>query len=539
MKASILLFSAILFFNVSQLNAQFTEEWVARYDSTGIDQLYDMTVDATGNVYVTGSSIQNGAFTPDFLTVKYNGSGLKLWEMAYDGDASSDDRARVITVDDSSNVIIAGSTAYDNTIVTIKYNSDGDTLWIRSYTGPSSGNNATYPTSLSVDDLGNVYVAGTSEGLIGIHGLFQDFTTIKYSPGGLPLWVSRYNGPGTDADVIKSMAIDSLGNVYVTGFAGGGSSGSSDSYNNITTIKYNTFGDTVWMRTYAGPGTATDEAHKLKIDENGNVYVTGKSFQGAAAQFDIVTIKYNADGTELWKKFFNGFDSDTDEGVDLAVDGGGNVFVTGTSDYGPPNDFDIITIKYDSLGIEKWSDNFDGSSQSNDASAEINLDGDGNIYVLGTTVNTTTSNDFQLIKYNTFGTQLLEKKYSNSSAAGSAEDAVSLFVDDLNYVYVAGMSALDYAVVKYSQTIGMNEHSVQNLFSIYPNPSNGKFFLKSGNTGIDLVEIYSIIGEKMIAFSQIRQNTLTEIDLTGQSKGVYLAKVTAGSTFYIQKIVLD
>lgn len=303
MKTAITLISVVMFFIITQVSAQPTEQWVARYDKGGTDQLYDMTVDAAGNVYVTGASVQV-PFTADYLTIKYNSSGVKQWEKSYNGIADSDDRAYAIAVDTSGNVYITGGVAYDNEIVTIKYDSLGNTLWTISYTGPTSGHNWTFAKSIFVDELGYVYVAGTSEGLVGIHGFFQDYTTIKYSPLGVQEWEARYNGLGTDADVVNSMTVDDLGNVYITGFSGGGSTGSGDSYNDITTIKYDSLGSLLWEETYKGPGTSPDEGNMITIDDLGNVYITGKTYTSAANGYDIITIKYNSIGTELWKKFF-------------------------------------------------------------------------------------------------------------------------------------------------------------------------------------------------------------------------------------------
>jgi len=403
MKTTITLNTVVMFLFIIQASAQPTEKWVARYNGGGVDQLYDMTVDRSGNVYVTGASIQGAAFTSDFLTVKYNSSGVKQWEKAYNGIASSDDRAYVIAVDALGNVYITGGTGYNNSIVTIKYNSLGDTIWIRSYKGTGSGHNWIFPTSIFVDDSGYVYVAGTSERSFSLHGLTQDYTILKYSPSGVQEWVERYNGPGDDADCVNSMDIDSLGNVYVTGSAGGGSTGSADSYNDITTIKYNASGTLLWKKTYIGPGMSSDEGSMITLDNLGNVYVIGTSHG------DIITIKYANDGTELWKKFYDGPESSTDKGTVLIVDRIHNVIVTGKSYYSPTNGFDIITIKYDSVGTQLWAKNFNGSANGSDAAQKIALDNDGNIYVLGTTVNTTTSDDYQLIKYNPAGTQLWEK----------------------------------------------------------------------------------------------------------------------------------
>jgi Secretion system C-terminal sorting domain/Beta-propeller repeat len=538
MKTTITFVTVVMLLIITQAFSQPAEEWVARYDSGNTDQLYSMTVDVAGNVYAAGASVQV-PFTADYLTIKYNSSGVKQWEKIYEGIAGSDDRAYAMAVDDSGNVYVTGGTGYDNSIVTIKYNSLGDSLWARSYIGPASGHNWTFAQCIFVDDSGNVYVAGTSEGLVGVHGLFQDYTTIKYSPDGVQLWVARFNGPGTDADVVNSMAVDALGNVYVTGFAGGGSTGSGDSYNDITTIKYNLLGDSLWTRTYKGPGTSSDEGTMLTVDNLGNVYVTGETDLGITNGKDIITLKYNSDGTELWKKFYNGTGSGSDHGAALAVDAMHNIYVTGESNFGAPNGLDIITLKYDSLGTQLWAKNFNGSSNSNEVSEAITLDTDGNVYTCGTSVNTTTAEDFQLIKYNPAGTQLWEKKYTYSNAAGSEEYAAALFVDDLNNIYAAGMSALDFAIVKYSLATTVEEVQRQFAASIFPNPSDGKFTIKTDQLSFDVAEFYNILGERVYFKTDFKQQTSNEFDLSELQKGIYFVKLCAGVNVLTKRLVIQ
>ncbi|MCX6199564.1 MAG: SBBP repeat-containing protein [Bacteroidetes bacterium] len=503
----------------SSLFSQPVEQWVARYDSGGTDQLYAMSVDASGNVYTTGASVQV-PFTADYLTVKYNSAGIKQWEKSYNGIAGSDDRAYAIAIDAVGNVYVTGGSAYDNSIVTIKYSSLGDSLWTRTYTGPTSGHNWTFAKSIFVDDSGYVYIAGTSEGLTAVHGLRQDYTTIKYSSLGVQQWVSRYNGPGTDADVINSMTVDPTGNVYVTGFAGGGSTGSGDSYNNITTIKYNPLGDTLWTKTFIGIGISPDEGNKLTLDNLGNVYVTGTTYVDTSAEENIITIKYAADGTEQWKKFFNGPGNNTDEGIALIVDSLHNLYVTGKSVYSTTDGFDIVTIKYDSSGTQVWDRNFNGSASMHDIPAAITLDNAGNIYVLGTSANTSTSEDFQLIKYNSAGTQQWEKTYSNSNAAGSQEYAAALFVDNLNNIYVAGTSALDYAIVKYGQPTALEETKEDlAVVVLYPNPATDFLFVKTETLLIQQLNVYNTAG---ILLSKTQEQF---IDVSFLPVGIYIAEI--------------
>ena len=146
-----------------------------------------------------------------------------------------------------------------------------------------------------------------------------------------------------------ALAVDALGNVYITGVENGGVPGSE---RDIATVKYNSSGDQLWVRSYNGPGDGRDEANSAAVDALGNVYVTGFSY-GIGTERDYVTVKYNADGVEQWVERYTGPDVDGDPGpedkidfaLSMAVDASGNVYVTGTSD-GAGTHSDYATIKY-------------------------------------------------------------------------------------------------------------------------------------------------------------------------------------------------
>lgn len=215
------------------------------------------------------------------------------WVRRYDGPAHAYEYARAIAVDGAGNVYVTGNTAnnenwpYDYDYLTIKYNPDGDTVWVRTYAGPGAPeNNDDYALAVAADDAGNAYVTGHSPG----SGTSDDVVTIKYYPDGDTAWVRRYNGPGNDVDVANAIAVDGMGNVYVTGNTY--SPATSDDY---LTIKYDPNGNMLWLTTYNGPpGDGGDYANALALDTAGNVYVTGRSFGGWSplGMDDYLTIKY-------------------------------------------------------------------------------------------------------------------------------------------------------------------------------------------------------------------------------------------------------
>ena len=392
-KGAIFILLFILFVFTGSVLSQVAQQWVARYNGPGndTDVAYSIALDGSGNVYVTGYSIGSGT-SRDYCTIKYNSSGVQQWVARYNGPGNSEDQARSIVVDGSGNVYVTGSstgsgTSYD--YCTIKYNSSGVQQWVARYNGPGNGYDAAF--SIALDVSGNVYVTGRSNG-----GTGYDYCTIKYNSAGVQQWVARYNGPGNGDDIANSIALDGSGNVYVTGFSYG--SGTSYDY---CTIKYNSAGVQQWVAIYNGPGNYGDVARSIALDGSGNVYVTGYSTgNGTNYDYDYCTIKYNSSGVQQWVARYNGPGNSNDEAYSIAVDGSGNVYVTGFSDGGGTNyDYDYCTIKYNSSGVQQWVARYNGPGNWNDVAYSIAVDGSGNVYVTGYSPGSGTNYDFCTIKY--------------------------------------------------------------------------------------------------------------------------------------------
>lgn len=239
-----------------------------------------ISIDSSGNVYVTGNRF------PDVFTKKYNPAGQQQWEAIYNGPANSYDFAEAITTDKSGNVYVTGSSYNSNAnedFLTIKYNSSGLQQWAATYNGPADSNDYSY--SIAVDESGNVYVNGTRDVIQG--RTIADYTTIKYNSSGIEQWVRTYNGTGNSSDYSGSVVLDAIGNIYVTGGSTGLGTG-----RDWATIKYNPLGEQQWVARYNGPGNGDDGAGSIKVDASGNVYVSGIS-KGAGTGDDFTTIKYS------------------------------------------------------------------------------------------------------------------------------------------------------------------------------------------------------------------------------------------------------
>jgi uncharacterized delta-60 repeat protein len=359
--------------NISTLGDSVSEEWVRHYASCLIpsqDYACAIVVDNSGNIYVTGQS-DSTSKCYDYLTIKYSSSGDIQWCARYNGPGNYNDYATALAVDASGNVYVTGYSYGSGTFgdyATIKYNASGVAQWVARYNGPA--NSRDEAIALAVDLSGNVYVTGYS------WGTYDDYATIKYNASGVEQWVARYNGPGNSDDRATALAVDASGNVYVTGDSRG--SGTSVDY---ATIKYNASGVEQWAVRYNGPGNSGDGATALAVDELGNVYVTGWSFNSSTPS-DYATIKYNISGVEQWVARYNGPGNESDGANALAIDASGNVYVTGDSP-GSGTSNDYATIKYNTSGIEQWVARYNGLGNSDDGATALAIDASGNVYVTG------------------------------------------------------------------------------------------------------------------------------------------------------------
>ena len=393
--------------------------WVRFYNGSGNsgDTAWAIAVDDSGNVYVTGSgytTTANGSGS-DYSTIKYAPNGDIVWQRYYNSSptANRNDYAYAQAVDDSGNVYVSGASAGLGTnldYATIKYAGDGTARWSKRYNGPGSDFDAVY--ALAVDDSGNVYVTGQSVG----SGTGDDYATIKYAPNGDTVWLRRYNGPGNSTDIAYALAVDDNGNVLVTGHSFG--SGTSDDY---ATIKYAPNGDTLWVRRYNGVSNGQDWAFDLAIDSAGNVCVTGFSWDGTSKQ-DYATIKYDPDGSTLWERRYNGPGNYYDFAFALAVDGSGNVYVTGIGAANVSNT-DYTTIKYSPEGDSLWTRSYKGPGDNSDEAYAVAIDNAGNVYVTGNSYGSGTGFDYATIKY----TQCFAKPGdANASGTYTLGDAIAI-----------------------------------------------------------------------------------------------------------------
>ncbi len=164
---------------------------------------------------------------------------------------------------------------------------------------------------------------------------------IAQSPATAQVHAWSKNFGGTGDDLAKGVAVDAAGNVVIVGQCttwsdfGGGDLLTQNNTKDIFVAKFNTTGTYQWAHVFLGsPGN--DEGLGVAVDAAGNVFITGAMYHTidfgggdltSAGQSDIFIAKYSAGGTFQWSKRFGA--SNFDLGYAVATDGSGNVVITG------------------------------------------------------------------------------------------------------------------------------------------------------------------------------------------------------------------
>ncbi len=340
----------------------------------------EVVVDAGGNIFVTGETISTDFPTPGGFDASYAGStdafvarinapGTGLAWASYLGGTGTD-AGWGIAVDSGGDVYLTGHTrstdfpstpgAYDTSLngtqdaFVAKVAGDGGALLWATYLGGSASETG---RAVAVDVSGNVHVAGqtsssnfpTPPGALdtNLSGADDSFVT-RLLPDGSGLAWSTFLG-GSSTEFSHGIAVDGAGNVYVSGetsstdwpAAGGFQNAlAGGSGTDVFVAKLNGSGSGLVWGSYLG-GTGYETAFGMTIDGSANVYLTGytqstnfpvvNAFDptpnGAA---DIFVTKVNAAGSSLaWSSYLGG--SGSDFGAGVAVDGAGNVTVSGST----------------------------------------------------------------------------------------------------------------------------------------------------------------------------------------------------------------
>lgn len=542
----------------------------------------------SGNVYTVGA-LTNSNTMKDACLLNHNAAGTLQYNKQYNGEGEFTDKGIAICM--SGGILYSTGYCYsyneDRNFCTIKYDASGNKVWVKTYNGP--GFDTDEPRAIAGDVSGNIYVAGRSKNLLNDY----DLLIVKYNPAGDTLWTRNYDsGILGDEDAV-SMAVNSNGDVYVTGVADGDASLLVN--NNYLTAKFSAAGGLLWAKTYNGTGNGDDKAISIDLDNAGNAYVTGKTWNGldydiqtmkyastnglatpfatysstigddipsvlkldyngnicigatsdrdatSSTNRDFLTIQYNSAGVQQWANLYNGSGTGDDDLSNLTIDANGNIIVTGSSDLDSTatDNLDYVTIKYSNSGTEAWRKTYDGNAHNTDIATSVSTDINGNIFVVGQSdegSGLSKNNDCTTLVYSATGNEL---QHVSFDGAATGTDQAAHVLNDGGLVYITGYGTFstsqqkDFLTLQYNVSTGIKSSvDEETQWIVFPNPTNQYLNIKSFSKEIfnqTNLSAVDVTGKTVLQQELSSNSVYNRVDVSGLAKGLYLFRLTTGN----------
>lgn len=359
----------------------------------GSDVLMRSARDSCGNIYALGWETVAGKAV--LLVKKYDSDGNIVWE---DRPAPPDTAASDVAIDSSDNVFVGGRMIVggqgENWVI-YKYSAASTPYaWSASYNSPASSNDMLW--TIATDNAGNVLAGGIETR----SDLGEGFNCLlrKYNgTTGTLLWSRSTNNHGSGNDELYSATVDASGNIFTAGywtdFAGG------PGYWMIE--KLDSSGTLVWSRTYAPPNPTTDsEALRIRIDSLGNLVAAGHHLPAAWPDYDWVIRKYDTNGNLLWHRDYAGASAKNDACRGLSIMPDGTIVVAG---------FETVTGQgrnwlvraYDSSGNFQWDYTYSGPTTGDDECTDVIATQCNNVFLMGHESTSVQGSDWVVKKHGT------------------------------------------------------------------------------------------------------------------------------------------
>ncbi|MBI4368745.1 MAG: SBBP repeat-containing protein, partial [Elusimicrobia bacterium] len=334
-----------------------------------------LAIDSSGNIYVIGSIVETAGGDNIWLG-KYNSAMVLLASVTINGSGNATDEGLAVALDSNGNVFATGylnETSGGANIWVGKLNSSLVLQASATLNGPAGGIDKGY--GIALDAGGNAYVTGA---VWGTYPGERNIWLAKYSPSLALLGSTTVNGSGNLTDIGYAVALDTASNIYVTGQINETSGGY-----NIWVAKFNPSLALQANVSVNGSGNSSDQGNGIALDPGGNVYVTGFVTESSGGA-NIWLAKFNSSLTLQATTTINGSNNSGDAGTGIAISSTGIVFATGYVNETPGGN-NIWFAKFSPLLIFQASAtvNGNGSASSSDIGAGIALGLNGDIYETG------------------------------------------------------------------------------------------------------------------------------------------------------------
>ena len=299
--------------------------------------------------------------------------------------------------------------------------------WPQIYDG---GHNDT-AWGIAIDSYGNVIVTGLS-----YDGSTYNFHTIKYDSNGKEIWNATYDS-GIE-DQATDVAIDSEDSIIVVGFKGIMEDTLPEGCYHV--IKYDSNGKEIWNVSYKIGKLSFPIG--VAVDAKDNIIVTGVRLKYGFGGIELPcwTIKLDKNGEQIWNETFQ--IGAQDEGHGVAIDSKGDIIIAGyTSGY---SSFSCFIVKYDGNGNETWAIKYGKYCMASD----VAIDSKGNIVIVGSNFSKGYyKSDYYIAKLNEHGNILWTKSFDS----GGNDLAYAVAIDSYDNIIVGGVADDKPCIVMYDE----------------------------------------------------------------------------------------
>ncbi len=319
--------------------------WTNRYSSneTNSDYPTRLVVDNSGNAYLGVSSVywppSGSGVTMGDAIIKYDPLGIPIWTNAYAADAPDSGHlprhVEAMTLNAAGDLFIAGMTGFEHELTgsaVAKMTGDGAMLW----TNFQPFGSLILFRSLIIDPHGDVIV--TAENSFSNGGVPYVLTKCSGTNGN-PLWTNIMAGPAYDGGDVPQTVVTPLGDVLLVG---GRTAATSVGLYQV--MGFDSNGVPLWTNLNVNFGTNNSELYGVAVDNAGGCYLAGNSPDPLGGSADFITIRLAGSGQPLWTNRYDGPAGLDDYAVAIAVNGYGEVYVSGESE--STNGFEFTTVKY-------------------------------------------------------------------------------------------------------------------------------------------------------------------------------------------------
>jgi hypothetical protein len=439
--------------------------------------------------FAVGSTYSYGNGDHDIYVIRLDSLGDTVWSRTFGGSAA--DFGRDVQVTPDSGCVVVGST--------LSWGAGKEDLVLLkissagelSWSKTFGGVNSDEGWSIRWTKDSNFIICGTTASSGAGYG---DLWMLKVTPGGDSLWSRTFGGPGGESGLAVREGFDGYIAVGATGSFGEG-------YSSIYAVKTSFMGDSIWATTFGG--AKADFGYSVEVSRDGDYLIAGATGSYGQGYYDAYLLKVDPFGGVVWEKTFGG--TKDDRAYAVCNTPSGDILLSGTTESFGAGGSDIYVVRLSPIGDVIWSHTYGGAQP--DYARSVTVNSQGNFIIAG---------------------------YSYSYAAGGSD----LYVLDL-----AGDSPTD---VEEIPTDNLPSGFV--LEQNYPNPFNASTRIRFSlpyRTEFSFA-VYNLLGQVVRTWEQMSQPAGTfELDWDGANdrgnnvaSGVYFYRLSTPRFTLIKKMVL-